>query len=81
MSPEQLDNELTREPYVPLRLYLTNGESVDILNPGLAFIDHYALHVYCVDRPNSRLVDDHDLISLHHIVRVEQIADGSAARS
>ena len=78
MNPEQLNEQLSREPYVPLRLHLSDGDAVDITNPGLAFINGPALYVFRTDRPNSHLADDHRLIALRHIVQVEQIADHAA---
>ena len=71
MSPEAIDQELSREPFVPLRLRLSDGTTIDIHNPGLAFIAHFALYVARTDRPHSRIMDDFRLISLSHIMSLE----------
>lgn len=71
MTAEALDRELNREPFVPVRLHLSNGQAVDIHNPGLTFIARMSLYVARTDRPNSRIMDDVQLISLRHIARVE----------
>jgi hypothetical protein len=78
MMPEAIDRELSREPFVPVRLHLTDGATFDITNPGLAFIAHGALYVARTDRPHSRIMDDCRLISLRHIVRLE-LLEASAA--
>lgn len=78
MLPAALDQELSREPYVPLRLYLSDGTSADVQNPGLAFIAHGAVYLARTDRPHSRIVDDFRLISLRHIVRIELLEPASA---
>ena len=73
MNPEALLSELERDPFVPIRLNLTDGTRVDIHNPGLSFINNLALYLARTDRPNSRLAADFRLISLRHIVSVAQI--------
>ncbi len=77
MTAEAIDLELSREPFVPLRLHLTDGSSIDVQNPGLAFIARLALYVARTDRPHSRIVDDFRLISLRHIVRLELLEPAS----
>ena len=77
MTPEQLNEQLSRDPYVPLRLRLSNGDTIDIANPGLVFINGPAVYVFRTDRPNSHLADDHRLIAFRHIVQVEQIVEKS----
>ncbi|MEW6252312.1 MAG: hypothetical protein AB1716_16860 [Planctomycetota bacterium] len=71
MLPEALNQELMREPYVPLRLHLSDGTHVDVDNPALTLIAHGALYVARTDRPHSRISDDFRLISLRHIIRIE----------
>ena len=75
MSPEQLDQQLSQEPFIPLRLHLTDGTKVEINNPALAVISRLALYVFRVDRPNSHLAQDYHLIALRHIVQVEPVAE------
>ena len=76
MHPEAIDQELSREPFVPIRLHLTDGSTFDIYNPGLSFIARLALYVARSDRPHSRIMDDFRLISLRHIVSVELLENG-----
>jgi len=71
MTAEAIDKELARDPFVPIRLHLSDGNSIDIQNPGLAFIARLAVYVARTDRPHSRIMDDFRLVSLNHIVSVE----------
>ena len=71
MLPQAIDQELTREPFVPLRLHLSDGATVDIHNPGLTLIASGSIYVARTDRPHSRIGDDFRVISLRHIVRIE----------
>ena len=71
MTAEAIDQELARDPFMPIRLHLSDGTSVDIQNPGLAFIARLAVYVARTDRPHSRIMDDFRLVSLNHIVSVE----------
>ena len=81
INPEAILSELEREPFIPIRLNLTDGTKVDIDNPGLSFVNNLALYLARTDRPNSRLAADFRLISLRHIVSVEQIEPGPRGRS
>ena len=76
MHPETLAAELERDPFIPLRLHLSDGSTLDIRNPGLCYIARLALYVFRVGRAHSTLADDVKVISLRHIVSVET-ADAS----
>ena len=45
MQPEALALELDRDPFVPLKLNLSDGTSLSVYNPGLTFINHLSLYV------------------------------------
>jgi hypothetical protein len=73
MNPEALALELDREPFVPLKLNLSDGTAVEIYNPAMTFINNLALYLATEQRPRTRLAGDMRLISLRHIVSVDQI--------
>ncbi len=73
MQPQALAEELDREPFIPLRLRLSDGRTFEIRNPGLCFIAHLALYAFRA-KPHSALADDLEVISLRHIVSVETVA-------
>ncbi len=80
MNPEALAIELDREPFIPIRLNLSDGTSVDVYNPGLTFINHLALYLATAHKPQTRLVGDMRLISLRHIVSVDQIKSNARGK-
>ncbi|MEM1166620.1 MAG: hypothetical protein AAGI30_10065 [Planctomycetota bacterium] len=76
MLPDALNEELSREPFQPVRLHLSDCQAVLITNPGLCYINRGSVYIARTDRPNSRIAQDMDLISLRHIIRVEQVDAG-----
>jgi hypothetical protein len=78
MSPDAIDQELSRDPFVPLRLHLSDGSTIDIHNPGLSFIARLALYVARTDSPHSRIMDHFRLISRRHILSIELLESAAA---
>jgi len=82
VHPDVLAEELNRDPFVPLRVHLADGRSLDIRNPGLCFIARLALYAFN-GKPRDALADDVQVVSLRNIVSVETLGNGhprSAAR-
>ncbi len=78
MNPQSLAAELDREPFIPLRLHLSDGRTLDVQNPGLCFIARLSLYVFAA-RPHASLAEDVRVISLQHIVSVETLSPQEAA--
>jgi hypothetical protein len=78
MNPESLAKELDRDPFIPLRIHLADGRSVEIRNPGLCFIARLSLYVFAA-KPRHALAEDVQLISLRGIVSVETLPPAEAA--
>jgi hypothetical protein len=79
MLPTAVDHELSRDPFGPLRIYVSDGHSYVVRNPNLCLITRGTLYIARTDRPNSRLADDMDVIDVRHITRIEQVVDEGAA--
>jgi len=77
MKPESLAAELDRQPFIPLRLHLSDRPTLDVQNPGLCFIARLSLYVF-VARPHASLAEDVRVISLRHIVSVETLSPQEA---
>ena len=73
MNPETLAAELNREPFLPLRLHLTDGRTLEVMNPGLCFIARLALYAFRPGRRHALIADDVQVVSLRHIVSIETI--------
>src|SRR5438477_7777886 len=72
MTPQAIDQELTRDPFVPIRLFVSDGHSYEVRNPGLCLIVRGTLYIARTDRP-SRVSDDMDVIDSSHVTRIEQL--------
>jgi hypothetical protein len=74
MRPESLRDELHRQPFVPLRVYLTDGKTYDIRHPEMAIVTSREVYVGREETaPGSGIARGLDLVSLLHVVRVEQV--------
>ena len=79
MNPEALLQQLKRYPFVPLRLTLTTGETVDIIDPGAVFLENLAVHIFGVKRRGEHLADWFRLVSLRRIVKIEPAESTTAS--
>lgn len=78
MVQTELNDELAREPFAPLRLHLSNGETFDIQNPGLVWVTRDSVFIARSPlKPAARAIEGYDLLSLVHIVRLERVEDAS----
>ena len=80
MNPEALLNELEQDPFVPLRLRLTDGRAVEITDPVSAVISNLSVYIFKISRAHRHLADDTQLISLRHIVSIERVAPSGNGR-
>jgi hypothetical protein len=78
MNPETLAQELNRDPFIPLRIHLADGRSMEIRNPGLCFIARLSLYIFSA-QPHNALAEDVHVISLRGIISVETVAPSEAA--
>jgi hypothetical protein len=74
MRPESLRDELHRQPFVPLRMYLSDGKTYDIRHPEMAMITSREIYIGREETsPGSGIARECDLVSLLHVVCVEQV--------
>ncbi len=80
LRPEKLRDELRRQPFVPLRIHLTDGKTYDIRHPEMAMVTSREVYIGCGETaPGSGVARECDLVSLLHVVRVEQSPFASTA--
>ncbi len=79
MSPEVLRNEIRRQPFVPLRLHLTDGKVYDIRHPEMVLIKQREVYVGRDTAPGSGVAAECDLVSLLHVARVETVGQAPSA--
>ena len=75
MNPESFRIELRRQPFVPLRIFLTDGKTYDIRHPEMAIVTSREVYVGRDETaPGSGVATQCDLVSLLHVVRIEPIS-------
>jgi hypothetical protein len=80
MTSEDVLQELERDPFVPLRLHLASGKTMDIEYPQTAWLRQNTLLVVHPVRPRSQQIGNYDVIALRLIERIERIDAGKAKR-
>jgi hypothetical protein len=73
MTAEALRSELRRHPFVPLRIFLTDGKTYEIRHPEMVLLSQREVYIGRETHPGSGVAATLDLVSLLHVVRVEQV--------
>jgi hypothetical protein len=81
MTSADLRQELERDPFIPLRLHLSSGKTVDIEYPNSAFVRQNTVLIVHRLAPHSAAIGNYDVIALRLIERIEQVDEGSGARA
>ena len=61
MTSEDVLQEIEREPHVPLRLHLTSGQRIDVLDSGSAFVRQNTLLLVHRLAPRSQAIGNYDV--------------------
>ena len=77
MTSKDLENELDREPFVPLQLHLVSGKAVAIPAARAAWLMQNSVLVFQNIQPGRSRVDGYDVIALRNIERIEQVTPES----
>ena len=77
MTPEDLNQELDREPFVPLRLHLSSGQKIEIEYANSAFVRQNTLLVVHRLAPHTHAIGNYDVVALRLIERIEHVGNGS----
>jgi hypothetical protein len=78
MRPEEFRTLLRRQPFIPIRVYLSDGTSYEIYHPEMAFLTRSTVEIGFEEQKGSGVADRVMHCSLLHIVRIEN-ADGQTA--
>jgi hypothetical protein len=81
MTTEDLRQELEREPFVPLRLHLSSGKTLDVEYPNSALVRQNTLLIVHRMAPGSAAIGNYDVVALRSIERIEQVDEGSGAKA
>ncbi len=73
MRPDELMELIRKQPYVPLRIHLTDGRTYDINHPDQIIVLKGRIDVGVEPDPKSGVVDRVEHCSLLHVVRIEEL--------
>ena len=73
MRAEELRQLLDRRPFVPIRLYFTDGTTYDIRHPEMALLTRSTVEIGLPKDQASKIADRVVYCTLLHIVRVENL--------
>jgi len=72
MSADEIEAELRRDPFVPLRLHLENGKTFDIPHPDAARVLQYGVLVFIGMKAGTRQAQGYDRFSFDQILQIER---------
>jgi hypothetical protein len=73
MRPDELMQLIRKQPFMPLRIHLTDGRKYDIGHPDQIIVLKGRVDVGVEPDPTSGVVDRVEHCSLLHVVRVEEL--------
>jgi hypothetical protein len=74
VNPQEIHRQLRRTPFVPFRVHTSDGKTLDIKLPELAFLTRSLLLVARpVKDPTKEIPARFDEVSMLHVVRVEPL--------
>ena len=79
MTSEDLRSELEKAPFIPLRLHLVSGKTLDVRTSGAAHMLKNTVMVFQEPQDGQRKSELYDVIALRNIERVEQLPEPDAA--
>ena len=74
MTAKDIQGELERDPFIPLRVHLVSGKTIDISASNGAWLLQNALLVFQNMKPGKARVSGYDVIAFRNIERIEQRA-------
>jgi hypothetical protein len=79
MTSEDVKQELERDPFVPLRLHLASGNTIDVPYPNTAWLRQNAIVIVHPLRRGTVEIGNYDVVALRLIERIEQLNEANAA--
>lgn len=76
MTEEHIKEELDAEPFIPLRLHLVGGKTVDVLRPDAVMPLRDRLLLFLKLAKNGRAAEIYDIIAYAGIERIERLDIG-----
>jgi hypothetical protein len=80
MRAEKLEELLRRRPFLPIRLYLSDGTTFDIRHPEMGLLTRSTVDIGVAEQEGTTIADRVVCCSLLHVLKVENL-DGQASVS
>lgn len=77
MRAEDFKEMLRAQPFLPLRIHMTDGRTYDIRHPEVVLVLRSRLDIGIATDPSTGIFDRVDHCSLLHVVRVEELQSAS----
>jgi len=81
MTAENIRQEVEKSPFVPLRLYLSIGKMIDLIDPATAWLQRNALLIVHRLRPGSQQIGSYDMIAYDAIERIQKLNGGNGKKN
>ena len=79
MTSEDVRQEIERQPWIPLRLHLASGKTVDVHHPGTVWLQQNSLLLVHPLRPGTQEIGKYEVLALRLIERIEQLSEQATA--
>ena len=76
MTENDLIQELEQDPFVPFRIHLVSGKTVDVVRQDAAWPLTNRLLIFRNPAPAARTAEGYDVIAYYNIERIEQSSIG-----
>ena len=73
MKADDLESELEKTPFVPLRLHLVSGKTLTVHSPNAAWILQNTVMLLRGNKPGKYSGEGYDTVALANIERIEQL--------
>jgi len=74
MNPQEIRDFLRASPFVPFRVYTSDGQKLDIQHPEMAFVTRSILYIgKAAQDPTKDIPSRAESVSMLHVVRLEPL--------
>jgi len=81
MTRDNIQAELDREPFEPLRFHLASGKTVLVKHPNSAYMMDHAVLILHRMKPGSSAIGIYDVVNLRLIEKIEQVRGRSNGKA
>jgi hypothetical protein len=78
MHISEIKEHLATSPFVPFRIFLSDGSSFEVPHPDFALLTKWAVHVAHDSTNSDEIPERVSRLAVGHITRIEEIDPGSA---